>query len=90
MGREETVGLLQSLGSTCARFMGEARLDLSVDGDDYGYYGPPWYPPYRCMWCGARIEDPGLGFIEHANANQDCFIQWQDFRNNMRRESGSS
>ncbi|HEV8361723.1 MAG TPA: hypothetical protein VGR28_14835 [Candidatus Thermoplasmatota archaeon] len=57
---------------------------------DHGYHGPPWYPPHRCMWCGIALEDPGAGFIDHAKANPDCFVQWQDFRNNMKREAGGT
>jgi cold shock CspA family protein len=42
------------------------------------------------MWCGLAIEDPGAGFIEHVKRSMDCFIQWQDFRNNMKREAGGT
>lgn len=54
------------------------------------YQGPPYYPPHTCMWCGIPIEDPGAGFIDHAKASLDCYIQWQDFRNNMKREAGGT
>jgi hypothetical protein len=42
------------------------------------------------MWCGTPLEDPGAGFIDHAKASLDCYIQWQDFRANMVREGGRS
>jgi cold shock CspA family protein len=42
------------------------------------------------MWCGIPLADPGAGFIEHVKVSLDCFIQWQDFRNNMKRESGGT
>jgi hypothetical protein len=57
---------------------------------DTGYRGPPYYPPHTCMWCGIPIEDPGAGFIDHVKRSYDCFVQWQDFRNNMRREAGGT
>jgi hypothetical protein len=46
--------------------------------------------PHDCEFCGKRLPDPMLGFVEHLDESPTCREVWVAWRENVRREAGSA
>ncbi len=42
-----------------------------------------WNDNDRCPFCGAPITTPGVGFINHVEANPDCKDDYETWRNRV-------
>jgi hypothetical protein len=42
---------------------------------------PDWSDPDHCPFCGAALDDPGAGFVDHLDASPACaerFAAWRE------------
>jgi hypothetical protein len=44
----------------------------------------------RCEFCGVELPDLMLGFMDHIDASPQCRLRWDEWRANVRRESGGT
>lgn len=44
----------------------------------------------RCEFCGVVLEDPMLAFMDHMDASPSCKMLWDEWRANVRRETGGT
>jgi hypothetical protein len=45
---------------------------------------------YSCEFCGERLEDPMLAFLDHVEEREACRYLWDHWRLNVRREAGGT
>ncbi len=48
-----------------------------------------WSNPDFCPFCGAELTDPGQGFLDHVEETDTCNERFEDWRENIRDDSGS-
>jgi hypothetical protein len=44
----------------------------------------------HCEFCGAPLEDMMLAFMEHMDQSEVCRENWNQWRQNVRREAGGT
>ena len=44
----------------------------------------------HCEFCGAPLEDMMLAFMEHMDQSETCRENWNQWRQNVRREAGGT
>lgn len=49
---------------------------------------PGWDDPDFCPFCGARLADPGAGFLDHLEDAETCRRRFDEWRENVLEDVG--